>query len=75
MAYITPTHVAKVAGLDPNTARRFIAEAFPKRTGKRSQHRFEADQLPELVALCQSKRQRLCRNQFNSLPCEVSASA
>ncbi|RYF32613.1 MAG: hypothetical protein EOO38_30805, partial [Cytophagaceae bacterium] len=66
MPYITPAHVAKVAGIDPNTARRFIGDAFPKKSGKRSQHRFEEEQLPELVALCQGKRQRLCRNQFNS---------
>ena len=75
MSYITPAHVAKVAGLDPNTARRFISEEIPKTSGKRSQQRFEANRLSELVALCHSKRQRLCRNKFNSVTCGVGASA
>jgi len=67
---ITPAHIARIVGIDTNTARRFIGESFPKTTGKRCQHRFDEARLQELVALCQSKRKRICRNAFNSTQTE-----
>ncbi len=72
MPYITPAHVARVAGLDPNTARRFIAEEIPKEHGPRTRQHFDEDRLEELVAMCRSKVKRRCRNKYNSVPLEAA---
>lgn len=65
---ITPAHVARVAQISPDMARRYIGEEFPKLGRKREQQRFDATWLDELVALCESKRQRRCFNNFNAIP-------
>jgi hypothetical protein len=63
--YITPADVARHVGISPDTARAYLGEVFPKDAPKRAQHRFDAAKLPELVALCESKRKRRCFNRYN----------
>ncbi|RYG69583.1 hypothetical protein EON80_09545 [bacterium] len=63
--YITPAHVARQAGISPDTARSYLRDIDP-REAPRLRQRYEPSRLNELVAFCESKRQRRYRNQFNS---------
>lgn len=70
LQYITPAHVAREAGISADTARAYLSELSPKDGPPRTQHRFDAARLPELVAFCQSKRRRRYFNRFNAQPRE-----
>lgn len=63
--YITPAHIARHAGISPDTARSYLKDETPK-DGPRLRQRFEPSRLDELTALCESKRRRRYRNAFNS---------
>ena len=70
---ITPVDVARAAGIDPNTARRYLNGKLPP-LWERTRRKLPAEKLPDLVALCQSKQQRRCRNKFNSIPIDTDGS-
>lgn len=67
METITPVDVARAAGLDPKTARRYIDEELSPLPWERTRRKIPADQLPAMVELCKSKQKRKCRNKFNSV--------
>jgi hypothetical protein len=64
--YITPAHVARRAGISPNRARAYLEEIDP-REAPRLRQRFAPSREDELVAYCESKRVRKCRNASNSI--------
>jgi len=64
-AEITPVDVARAAGLDPNTTRRYLKDENPV-TWKRTRKKWNASELPRLIEICESKRQRRCLNKFNA---------
>jgi hypothetical protein len=69
MSFITPVDVARAAGVDPETVRRYLRRRYPKPYPGVWQ-RFDASQLPELVEWCRSQQQRHRNNRFNSSPSE-----
>lgn len=67
---ITPVDVARHVGLDPNTARRYLKDENPVQW-ERTRKKWDASELPRLMAICESKRQRRCLNKFNAVALDI----
>jgi hypothetical protein len=67
--FITPVAIAREAGLSPVTVRRYLKKSQFKKKSSESGNwqKFDAEKLPELVALCKSKRKKPRMNQHNAV--------
>lgn len=61
---VTPVDVARAVGIDPNTARRYLKDEG-EQAWERTRKKWPVSELPRLMQICESKRQRHHLNKFN----------